>query len=111
MRDLSLVIPGGFTKKRTGGFVPTKVLNLSILTAILLFGLVYLFEVSALGTKGYQIRGLEQQIRQVQEDQKNLQLRASDLQSISRIKLQAQTLNFVPTTNVTYLKDSDFALK
>ncbi|MEJ0021980.1 MAG: hypothetical protein WDN47_05445 [Candidatus Doudnabacteria bacterium] len=111
MRDLTLAIPVGFTKKRTGNSVSNKILNLSILVATLCFGFIYLFEINAMGTKGYQIRSLEQQVRQVQEVQKNLQLQTSDLQSINRIQLLAQTLNFVPTTNVTYLKDSDFALK
>lgn len=111
MRDLSLAIPVAFNKRRTESMVSTKVLNLSILAAIIFFGFLYLFEVNALGTKGYQIRSMEQQIRQVQEDQKNLQLKVSDLQSITRIQQQAQSLNFVPTSNITYLKASDFALR
>jgi len=64
-----------------------------------------------MGTKGYEIRRLEQQVRQVESEQKNLQIKASDLQSIDRIQTNAQSLNFVPATNITYLKDSDFALK
>ena len=65
----------------------------------------------AMGTRGYEIRQLEEQVRTLQAEQKQLQLQSSDLQSINRIQTDAQKLNFVPSTNVTYLKDSDFALK
>lgn len=109
MRDLTLSIPLGLNRKKSS--FNTRTLNFSILTAIILLGLVYLFEVTALGTKGYEIKKLEQQVRLVEEEQKNLQIQASDFQSINRIQTQAQKLNFVPTSNVTYLKDSDFALK
>jgi cell division protein FtsL len=111
MSYLTLGIPAGFTKKRKGDSVSAKFLNLTILAAIIFFGLLYLFEINTLGTKGYQIRSLQEQIRVVQEDQKNLQMQASALQSIDRIQQQAQALNFVPATNVTYLKASDFALR
>ncbi|MEO8065768.1 MAG: hypothetical protein ABI643_02845 [Candidatus Doudnabacteria bacterium] len=111
MRNLTLALPGGLIKKRIVNLDSTKILNISILAAIVFFGIIYLFEVNYLGTKGYQIRNLELQVRQVKEDQKNLQIRASDLQSINRIQTQARLLNFVPSTNITYLKDSDFALK
>ncbi len=110
MRDLSLAIPQSFAKKQHKVSVSVKVLNLSILSAIVLFGLVYMFEINTLGTKGYEIRKLEQQVREIQNDQKNLQIEASSLQSIDLIQEQATKLNFVPSTNVTYLKDSDFAL-
>lgn len=111
MRDLTFAIPAGFTKRRAENLVSTKAFNISVLAAIIFFGFLYFFEINALGTKGYQIRNLEQQINKVQEDQKNLQIKASDLQSINRIQEQAQALNFVPTGNIIYLKNSDFALK
>jgi cell division protein FtsL len=111
MRDLSLAIPNGFAKKRNKTSVSTYRLNLAILTSSLILGLVYLFVVNSLGTKGYEIKKLDEQVRQLQSDQKTLQLQSSDLQSINRIQTEAQKLNFVPTTNVTYLKASDFALK
>lgn len=111
MRDLAWAMPAASAKKHLKVSVSTKILNLSILASIVLFGLLYMFEVNALGTRGYQIRKLEQQVRQVQAEQKNLQVQASDLQSIDLIQGSAQKLNFVPTANVTYLKDSDYALK
>jgi hypothetical protein len=64
-----------------------------------------------LGTKGYEIKKLQLQIKQLEESQKALQVQASDLQSIDKISTAAQALKFVPVTNVTYLKATDYALK
>ena len=111
MRDLSLAIPTTFGKRKTKSSISTYRLNLAIIASTMILGLVYLFVINGLGTKGYQIRKLEEQVRAIENDQKNLQLQASDLQSINRIEAAAKQLNFVPNSNVTYLKDSDFALK
>ena len=111
MRDLSLLIPTGLSRTKPILTVSILRTNVSILVSIFILGLVYLFVVNSLGTKGYEIRKLEQLVRQLESDQKTLQLQASDLQSINRIQIEAQKLNYVPATNVTYLKDSDFALK
>jgi cell division protein FtsL len=111
MRDLTLAFPVSFTKKRAKNPAQIKILNLSLIAAILVFGLFYLFEINSLGTKGYEIQKLGQQLQQLEQDQKTLQLQASDHQSINLIQEQAQQLNFVPATSVTYLKNSDYALK
>ena len=111
MRDLSLAIPAGVSRRKTKSAVSSYRLNLAIIASSMILGLVYLFVVNSLGTKGYQIRKLEEQVRVIESDQKNLQLQASDLQSINRIQAEAKQLNFVPNSNVTYLKDADFALK
>lgn len=111
LKDLSLAIPQGFYKRKSKVSESTIYFNLILLFSILVLGLSYLFMVNSQGTKGYEIRKLETQLRQVESDQKDLQLRASDLESINHIQTQAQQLNFVPVTNVTFLKDTDFALK
>ena len=111
MRDLTLSIPTELAKKKTKTSASTYRLNLAILTSSIILGLVYLFVVNSLGTKGYEIKKLDQQVQQLETNQKNLQLQASDLQSINRIQTEAQKLNFIPNSNITYLKASDFALK
>ena len=110
MRDLTLAISSG-PKRKIKSSVSPKVLNLSLLTAIGLFGFLYFFQMNFLSTSGYQIRRMETQLSVLEDQQKTLQLQASESQSIIRVQAQSQKLNFVPVTNVTYLKDSDFALK
>ena len=110
MRDLTLAFASA-PKRKTKSSLSTRTLNLSLLSAIVFFTLLYLFQVNFLSTAGYQIRKLEQQIRVLESEQKTLQLESSDLQSISRVQTEAKKLNFVPATNAVYLKDTDFALK
>ena len=111
MRDLTLSIPGTSARRKVKISGSLRILNLSMLSAIVIFGLVYLFEINTLGTKGFEIKNLQQEIKQLQESQKGLQAQASDMQSIDKISNAAQSLNFVPVTNVTYLKAADYALK
>ncbi len=110
MRDLSLSIPIGVTKRKTKSTSSYR-LNLAILASTVILGLVYLFVINSLGTKGYDIKKLDQQVRNLEDQQKTLFMQASDLQSINRIQDQAQKLNYVPVNNAIYIKDSDFALK
>ena len=78
---------------------------------IVFLGFGYVFQINALGTKGYEIKKVEQKIQAMEEQQKTLQLESADLQSIEKIQLQSAASNFVPSNNVTYLKDGSFALK
>jgi cell division protein FtsL len=112
MRDLSLAISQPLFKKKTKSD-PTQILqfNVLILALIMVFGFLYLFQINSLGTKGYEIRQLEQKIKILQVDNKALQLQSSNLSSITKIQKDAETLNMVPATEVTYIKDADFALK
>lgn len=112
MRDLSLAIPvDGLARKKSKSSASVYRMNLAIIASIALLSLTYLFMINSLGTKGYEIRKLEEMARNLEDQQKNLQMQSADLQSINRIQTQAQKLNFVPTSNVSYLKASDFALK
>jgi cell division protein FtsL len=110
MRDLSLSLSSAFPKRKSKSFSVNR-LNLSLLSGMVMIGMVYLFTVSSMGTKGYEIKKLEENVRQLRDVQKNLQLQVSDLQSITHIQSEVQQLNFVPAASVTYLKDPDFALK
>ncbi|OGE83637.1 MAG: hypothetical protein A3B10_00535 [Candidatus Doudnabacteria bacterium RIFCSPLOWO2_01_FULL_44_21] len=111
MRDLTLAIPQGFSKRKTHTNASIGWINLTLIFSIIVLTFIYLFMVNNLSTKGYAIKELEKSLHQLESEQKRLQVQTSDLQSIDRLQLEAQKLNFVPATNVTYLKDSDYALK
>ena len=111
MRDLSLAIPNGIAKRKTKTSDSTYRVNLAILASITILSLLYLFVVNSLGTRGYEIKKLDEKVRILEDEQKNLQMQVSDLQSITRIQSLAAQQNFVPSANAVYLKDADFALK
>jgi len=112
MRDLTLAIEAGnLARKKHSN--PANVLrwNLAILTSILILGLAYLFQINSLGTKGYQIKNLEQKIKTLEAEHKQLEVHSSTLMSITRIQQEARNRNFVPAVGVHYIQDGDFALR
>ena len=114
MRDLSLtLLAQPLFKKKSKSDSPSTFLHLNIALVVLIvaFGFIYLFQINTLGTRGYEIRQLEQSIKVMQTENKALQIQSSTLSSITKIQQEAETLNMVPATEVTYLKENDFALK
>jgi cell division protein FtsL len=111
MFNLAAALPTLITKSKSRSSSSVFYLNLAIVFVIAILGLVYVFTLNALSTKGYAIRQAEQQINQLEIQYKNLELQVSNLQSINRIKQEASLLNFVPASDVTYINVSDFALK
>lgn len=95
-------------KKRKISFVQ---INFAIFAAIVITGLAYLVSINSLSTKGYEIRLLEQKIKNLEATHKNLEVQSSNLQSITRIQREASKLNFVPVGQTVFVKDGGFALK
>jgi uncharacterized membrane protein len=85
--------------------------NLGLLSIILVLGLVYIFSVNSMATEGFQIKKLSSQMTELEADHKKLELQNSSLQSVSAIQQKTASLNLVPATTITYLKDDNVALK
>ncbi len=111
MRDLTLSFPLIDSRPRTVSGRNSQKLNILLLAGIFLLGLGYLFTISSLGTKGYEIKRVESQLQNLENEQKSLQIQSGNLQSINQIQDQAAMGHFVPVTTVTYIKDANFALK
>lgn len=112
MRDLSLSVNQSVSRKKTKDDSSSVLhFNLALLALIVAFGFVYLFQINTLGTRGYEIRQLEQKIKVLQAENKDLQITSSSLSSITQIQKDAESLQMVPAGSVTYIKDGDFALK
>jgi cell division protein FtsL len=111
MRELALTLTQPFFSKSKGDTASVFALNLSLVAMIVAFGFLYLFQINSLGTRGYEIRQMEQKIKILQADNKELQIKSSSLSSITKIQKDAEVLGMVPATNVTYIKDAGFALR
>ena len=99
------------SKPQFGSWTSTQKFNFMLVVGIVLLGLGYSFTISSLGTKGYEIKRVESRLQAIENEQKSLQIQSSDLQSINQIQNQATLGQFVPVTQVTYIKDANFALK
>lgn len=97
-----------FSKKTLKHF---KRLNFSLAAGSLVVILagVYLFQVSTLSTKGYEIRQLELQLNELKEANQRLELEAAGLQSIQSIDEEIQLLNLIPSGTVKHITGSDYA--
>lgn len=108
--DLTLDNPNRTQSKK--GFLSIgpyfrNIMILGFAGALLLF---YIIEINMLGTKTYDIKQIEVKIKQLEVENKHLQMQASSLQSINRIQLESEKVNFVPAGSVTYINDSGVAL-
>lgn len=75
--------------------------SLAVLAIVnLLAGFFYLTQTNLTATSGYEIKKLEQEIAQLQESNKNLNLAFIKLQSMDRIVSGAESLNLVPVDKV-----------
>lgn len=84
-------------------------LGMLLAMGLLVLGLVYLFQVNNLSTKGYEIKQLEGRLTELRERQKRLELEAAALQSIQSIEEEIETLNLVPSKIVKHLPGTDYA--
>lgn len=78
----------------------------------LLSGMLYLSQVNNIATKGFEIRELENKIRDLEKEEKKLQIKEVELKSMDNIEKSLEELNLVNSTNVSYVEvDGPVAMK
>lgn len=76
---------------------------------ILLFGLIlfvsfsYLYYINQTATGGFDIKGIENRIEDIKKENKLLELKSAELQSLVKIEEASQELQMVATTTIEYL--------
>lgn len=93
--------PKGFFQKYQ---LNSKSSIIFLLVLIFAAGLVYLFQINSMTTKGYNIKDLEDRAADLREQNKKLQLQITDLRSTERINQELQRLNMVEVARVEYLQ-------
>ena len=66
----------------------------------------YIIQVNNLATSGFEVRKLEDQITQLKEENKKLELTAIELQSIANVRPKIEKLNFVEVANIKYIDNT-----
>jgi len=80
-----------------------KLLVILLIFAILISGLVYVFGVNSITTKGYQIRTLRKQVAELETVNKNLEINISDLKSISVLESKTASFGMIKAQSIEYL--------
>lgn len=78
-------------------------LHLLLLGLVIAAGFSYLYLINLTATGGFDIKGTENEIEQLAKDNKELELKAAELQSLVTIEAASQELELVATTQIEYL--------
>lgn len=91
------------SKNQTRKLALSQKVLASLIVLSVFFVAFYLWQINDLATKGFQIKGLEEKIASIRENNKNLELQATDLQSLSNIEKLEKDLNMVKVNKVEYI--------
>lgn len=79
--------------------------NISVFFFVVLFFMAgfYLFQINDLAIKGFEIRNLEKTIKNFQESKKDLEVKATELQSLSNIEEVKKELKMIKSEKIEYI--------
>ena len=87
-------------------------LSFVLVVLICVSGVFYIFEVNNLAMKGYEIRSLENQLKDLQKKNEAFRIQAAELKSMYKIEEKTKDLNMVVPKDVSYLNlPGDVAMK
>ncbi|MFA6098630.1 MAG: hypothetical protein WCV50_02555 [Patescibacteria group bacterium] len=78
-------------------------LNVILLILIVCVGFSYLYYINRTATGGFDMKGLEISIAELQKENKSLTIKTAELRSMTSIERAGQELNMVATTRIEYL--------
>jgi len=78
-------------------------LNILLFMVIAFAGISYLYYTNQTATGGFEIKGLEQRIEELQQDDEKLELKAAELQSLSVIEEAVADMEMVAVSTIDYL--------
>lgn len=78
-------------------------LQIILLGVIVFASLSYLFYINQTATGGFDMKGMEGRITELQKENKKLELRVAELQSLSAIETASADMHMVAASNVEYL--------
>lgn len=86
----------------------TKISSVSwiMIFCVIMFlaGIVYLYQVNSLATKGFEIKEIENKIQEAEKEYKQLQIKEIELRSMNNIEKATEDLNLVNSADITYLE-------
>ncbi len=83
--------------------INSKGIFILLFTVTALCGLIYLWQINGLATKGYKIKDLEERVSQIKNQNKKLELEVTELRSSARIAEKLKELNLVEVAKIEYL--------
>jgi hypothetical protein len=81
----------------------SAILNLSILVIAGIVGVFYLFQTNFIAIEGYKIDDLKKQISELQAQNRDLELKTIEMQSIVNLEDRVSSLNMVEVGKVSHI--------
>ena len=87
--------------------------RIGLLSVALLLVVLYVFQTSAIATRGYAIAELERELYSLEDTQKKLDVQLAEEQSLQQIEERLGGMEFVAARDVVYVgaADTTFALR
>lgn len=77
--------------------------RLSLVVFTLIFGLLYLYQTNSVSTKGYKIYEVEKQIKELENENRRLNVEIAKIQSIQNLQERAKQSGLVAVDKIDYL--------
>lgn len=113
-RSFSLRLGSKLSDRRLEGNVSISAVSFLIpmISLVIVGGIFYLYQVNDLATKGYEVKEVENRIKELEEEGKKLRIRETELRSMYTIEKDTEDLNLVNSENISYIEvNGPIALK
>lgn len=91
------------TSTRISAFTQWGRLNIVLMLLIMIVAISYLYYMNQTATGGFDIKGMENRIEQLNKENKQLEVKAAAIQSLSAIEQSSTQSGMVATTKIEYL--------
>jgi len=77
--------------------------RMGLVVFIVLFGFLYIWQTNSISTKGYELSDLEQQIKQLERENRKLDVHVAEYSSMQNIQERLGGMNLVSADNIEYV--------
>lgn len=93
-------------KKFDMSAIKVKRWSAGITSLLVVFGILYLGQINAMATRGYELKALEMKKAELMKIQKELEVKVAETQSTENILKRIEALQLVKVTNISYISAS-----
>lgn len=80
-----------------------KFLAIILISCIIISLFLYIFQTNGIAAEGYKIRSFKKQIRELEDENKTLQVNTSNLKSINILQSKTEDLDMVQAKSIEYV--------
>lgn len=99
----------GFLANKKNGKVSGKIkigliVTFTVILAVGLLGVFYLYQVNSIATKGFEIRKVENNLLKLRKESQKLRIKEMELRSMKNIEKSVENLDLVSSSEIIYME-------